>query len=287
MIKPIFSTVACPDWSAEAVFETAARCGYLGVELRTFGAGSRGFASDPALTAPEKIRGLSDRYGTPVRSLGTSCKFDDPIWPPVVSHVFFDNERSLREAKWCIDLAITIECPLVRVFGFEPPPRESVVESTTRIAERLKLVVAHAHRTGVRVMLENGGRYRRASEIAAILDMVDSPLLGCCYNVAVAHSAGEGPDAGLNVLGDKLLAVRVKDLRDGAPCMLGDGVVPVKAALGMLARDGFDGPVIFEWDKAWNPGLAPAETVLAPAAARMFEWVKAATPDARPEAARV
>jgi sugar phosphate isomerase/epimerase len=276
LLIPSFSTVACPDWTADRVFEEGATAGYQGVELRTFGAGSRGFASDPALCAPEKTRALEERTGVRVVSLGTGCRFDAPVWPPVMGHAFADTERSIREAKWHIDLAITLGCPLVRVFAFEPPPREALHSATQRIAQRLDLVVQHAHRTGVRLALENGGRYATASRLMAIIDEVDSPLLGVSYNVAVAHGAGEDPVNGLNVLGEKLFSLRIKDLCGGQPCPLGEGEVPIAASIRTLIRGGIEAPVIFEWDRAWFPQIAPPEQALGPGAARMFEWMQAA-----------
>ena len=81
MLKPAFSTVACPEWPLETVFANAARMGYLAVELRTFGDNSRSFACDPALTAPEKIRGYTDKFGVQVGVLGTGIRFDAPISP--------------------------------------------------------------------------------------------------------------------------------------------------------------------------------------------------------------
>ncbi|MGD9689574.1 MAG: sugar phosphate isomerase/epimerase family protein [Phycisphaerales bacterium] len=274
MLQPAFSTVACPERSMSEVFELAAQAGFLGVELRTFGAASRGPSSDPALTAPEKVRALVDRFGVRVCSLGTSCRFDEPVWPPVIGWAIADVERSIREAKWHIDLAIALESPLVRVFAFDPPPRESTRSATARIAQRLKLVVGHAFRTGVRVSIENGGRFATAARLMAIIDAVDSPLLGVSYNVAVAAAAGEAPEHGLNVLGDRLLSLRVKDFKGEEACALGDGDVPVREAVTRAARAGASVPVIVEWDRAWIPGLAPADKVLGKSAERLFGWMK-------------
>ncbi len=273
MIKPAFSTVACPEWPLETVFETAARSGFPSVELRTFGDASRWFACDPALTAPEKIRGYADRFGVNVCMLATGARFDAPINPPVIGHVIADQEEGVREAKRSIDLAASIECPLVRVFAFEKPSTEKLSSAIQRIAERILKVADHADRTGVKVVLENGGTFTKAADIAAILDEVGSPLIGACYNVSVAHAAGENPQAGINVLGDKLWAARVKDHKAGIPCPLGEGDVPVRAAFERLVKIGFDGPVVFEHDRAWIPNLQPAQIALPAAAQTMFGWI--------------
>ncbi|MGQ0626918.1 MAG: sugar phosphate isomerase/epimerase family protein [Phycisphaerales bacterium] len=278
MITPAFSTVACPEWPLEAVFDAGKRWGFLGVELRTFGDGSRQFACDPALTDPTKIRGMAERSGLGVVSLATGTRFDARMNPPVVGELLGDPEAPVREAKRAIDLAASIECPLVRVFGFEAATTEKVSVAAARIAARLAKVVDHAHRTGVRVAIENGGSFMRSSELAGIIDTVASPLLGACYNVAAGQHAGESPEAAFNVLGDRLWSVRVKDLKAGVPCGLGEGNVPVRPALDRLASIGFKGPVIFEYDRAWITGLPASEGVLAEGARFLFAGLGARVP---------
>src|SRR5690606_1814955 len=118
MIKPAFSTVACPDWTLERVFRTAAEYGYEGVELRTFGFGSTCVACDPARTATEKIQALSEETGVRIATLATGISFEAPIRPPVIGRVISDTERPQREAKRMVDLAVAINAPFVRVFGF-------------------------------------------------------------------------------------------------------------------------------------------------------------------------
>lgn len=271
-MKPCLSSVACPELPLRGVFEVASASGFQGVELRTEGPASRGWPSDPALTAPAKARALADRFGIPVLSLGTCCRFDEPVWPPVLGHALTDTERPIRDGKWHVDLAVSLECPLVRVFAFEPPPRERAADARQRIADRLRLVVAHAHRTGVRVSLENGGAFPRAADVAALLDLVQSPLLGVSYNVAEAHRAGEAPQDGVNVLGDALLSLRVKDVLDGVPCIPGEGSVPVERAVRAAGAMGFAGPVIWEWDRAWFPSIAPVSAVAEESARRLTAW---------------
>lgn len=281
MIKAGFSTVACGDWTLEMVARRAAEWGYAGVELRTFGEGSRHFACEPALTGPGKVRRLMQGVGVQVCVLATSVAFDEPIRPPVLGMVFSDTEKSVRAAKRAIDLAVGIECPLVRVFGFQVPGRERHDRCIRRIADRLKMVVDHAHRTGVRVAVENGGSFPRAADVAAILDQVESPLLGACYNVATAWAYGERPWHGLNALGARVLCARIKDLADGRPVALGKGEVPCREAIEVLVAGRFDGPVVYEWDQAWLEGLEPAERVLPGAAKTMVQWAAAAEDSGR------
>lgn len=256
-MKPAFSTVACLDWTLERVAAFAESVGALGVELRSFGTGSTQAACDPTLTSPEKVRRLFDRAGCAIACIGTSVRFDAPINPPVLGRALCDTEKSVREAKSAIDLAQSLACPLVRVFAFEIPGSESRESAVARIAERLGKAADHARNRGVRLVLENGGSFATAAGVMEILDSVDSPMIGVAYCPAVARLAGEKPADGLNVLGDRVLSVKLKDYRVGTPCTLGDGEFDVAGTLSALRASGFDGWLIHEHDRAWLPGGLP------------------------------
>lgn len=274
MVKPAFSSVSCPEWPFERILAAAGEWGYERVELRTFGDGSRGFASEPALTGPDKIRLMVRESGIEIACAATGLRFDDPIRPPLLGLVIGDQERSVRQAKDTIDLASSIECPLVRVFAFEFGS-DSRAAATRRIASRLAMVLDHARNTGVRVVVENAGSFATATHLAALLDAVDHPLLGAAYSSAVAHAAGEDPAIGINVLGDRLWLARLRDLRKGRPCLIGDGDLPCRPFVEALAASGFSGPLLIDWDRAWIPGLEDPENILPAALARLYNWVGA------------
>lgn len=279
MIKPAFSTVACPDWTLGRVAASARQYGFESVELRTFGPASSKIACDPALTSVEKVRTMFAGSGVEVACLGTSVSFEEPIMPPVIGAAFGDTERTVRAAKQAIDLAVGIEAPYVRVFGFDVPPREKRSSAVARIVKRLSMVLDHARNTGVKILLENGGAFASASQLAELLDQLRHPLLGICYSVAVGVRAGDTPASALGALAgaDRVLAMRVKDYHGDTPWALGDGDIPNEAFVKAFVASGFDGPMIFEWDRLWLPKLAPADDVLANAARRMFAWAGSKT----------
>lgn len=274
MMKPAFSTVACPEWTLDMVAANAARYGFEGVELRTFGEGSSRLACDPALTAEEKALGMFHEAGIEVLSLGTSVSFDEPIKPPVIGLAIGDTERTVRAGKRAVDLAVALECPLVRVWGFDLPPREKRNSTIERIAKRVRMVADHAQKTGVRLVVENGGGFSRAGEVRELIDAVGSPMVGVCYSLAAGVAAGDVVTDALEVLSDKVWVARIKDLDEhGKACQLGSGRLPCREFVGELARTGFDGPLVFEWDRLWFNDLETAEEMLPAAAKQMFHWL--------------
>jgi sugar phosphate isomerase/epimerase len=273
-MKPAFSTVACPDWTLANVAAKAEGWGYVGCELRTFGYGSRESACEPALTAPAKLRAQLQRAGLAISSLATSIRYDAPISPPVVG-LYLDNESMIRETKGCVDLAVQVEAPFVRVFGFELPEFEARKVGVARVVERLIKCADYCRNSGVKLVLENGGSFNTAAQLLEVTDRVNSPLLTIAYSIPVGVAAGDDVGKALNALGERLTMIKVKDLKDGMPVALGEGELNVRAHLSAAASAGFDGWVVYEYDRAWLPGGddASMERALAASAKVLFEHV--------------
>lgn len=284
MFRTAFSTVACPDWTLQRVARAASDYGYDAVELRTFGSGSTRFACDPALTASDRVVRIFQDAGVGVCSLATSVAFDAPITPPIIGRIA-DTELSIRQAKFAIDMAAAVECPLVRVFGFEFSQREKRPSALARITQRLSLAADAARNLGVKIVVENGGSFSRAADLLELIERVGISLVGAAYSNAVAADAGEDPLQGIRTLGDRLWAVKLRD-RDstGRLCTIGEGVMDCPALVRTLFASGFRGPLIVEWDRAWLADLEPADTVLPRSLRRIYEWTgldRAATPTSR------
>lgn len=277
MLKPAFSTVACPEWTLDRVALTAQRVGFTGVDLRTFGLNSRQFANDPALTDPAKVRRMFDQVGVAVCCVSTDCHFGDPVVPPVIGHFISDTEVEIRRAQQAIDIAEAIEAPFVRVFGFRVPSEESRTLAVKRVVERLKKVVDHADKKGVRVVIENGGSFASSQQLADLISDVNSNLLRASYNVLPAFLAGEKPSAGALSLASRgyLPMLRVKDVKAGRPTLLGSGDVPVRDAIVATAK--LDAWCIFEWDRAWLKDVGEPEFALDHASRTMWQWIGQAT----------
>jgi len=272
-MKPAFSTVACPDWTFAQVAEKAEQWGYVGCELRTFGYGSRDIACEPALTSPAKLRGLLERVGLSICGLATSIRYDDTITPPIIG-LYLDQESMIRETKACVDMAVQLEAPFVRVFGFEIVGNEPRNRAIARIAERLIKCADYCRNSGVRLLLENGGSFSRASELLEVIDKVDSSLLNVAYSLPVARAAGDDLRHGMNALGDRLAVIKVKDMKAGRPVALGEGELHAKESLQAAAGVGFDGWLVYEFDRAWlGAGTVDVSTVMAKSAKFIFDAI--------------
>ena len=268
-----FSTVACPDWTLERVMSFADQHEYDGVELRTFGWGGTELACDPALTDAAKVRRLAHETGTHIMCLGTSVKFDDRIWPPVIGLALPESDRAVQAARRFVSLADDIECPYLRVFGFEGHGGEKPGKTLERVVERMRWALDAAAKRRVKIVFENGGSFASAEQLTEVLDACNSPWLGACYNIAVGAEAGDNVTDAIDLLGERLWTVKLKDLRGKDPVEIGQGDVPLADAIGHLAARGFDGWAVVEWMRFWRPDLAEAEGVLSRAMTTLRGWL--------------
>lgn len=272
-MKLAFSTVATPEWTLEQVAAFAEEVGYDGVELRTFGSGSSQFACDPALTAPEKIRKVLAPTGVGVACVATSASYEAPVTPPVIGHILGGTPAGVKLTGWAVDLAARVEAPLVRVFPGTIPGMDTRWTGTNRIVERLELAVATARNTGVQLALENSGSFTTAVALSELLDRVNSPLLGVAYNPAIAALDGEDPASAINVLGDRLLSVKLRDMLNAKPVALGEGTLPTRKFVEALAKTGYRGWIVHEHDAAWlGEGREDVRSVLSRSAKAVASW---------------
>jgi sugar phosphate isomerase/epimerase len=271
-MKPAMSTVACPDWTLDRVVPFAARAGYLGLELRTFGPTHSEIACEPALTGAEKLRDLMADEGIDPAALATSIRYDATVWPPVLGRVIGDFERPVRETKDAVTLAASVECPFVRVFVFEIEG-ETRASAMRRILQRLDLAARTARHTGVRLLLENGGSFPTAADLREIIDRLATPFIAAAYSPAVAAGAGEDPLEGVKLLGSTLASVKVKDMAGGKPCSLGEGELGVEPFVRGLAETGYDGWLVYEHERIWWPALGDPSETLIDGARKLFEWI--------------
>lgn len=279
MLKAAFSTLACPHWELDRVAQAARDLNYDGVELRTLGFGPTDLVSDPATTAPEKVRRILADAGIQPVSLAASISFDAPIRPRVIGRVIGDQEKQVRQAKRMIDLAVEIECPYVRFFAGRRWDGETRKRTIARIAERAYAVADHADKTGVSVLIENSGDFASAQALAELIDAIAHPLVAASYSSSIAYATGDDPAEGTRLLADRLRIAKVKDLKHGRPALPGTGDIDCRAftrsslsSWGRGQDEGFSSIspwLVFEWDKAWLPDLADPEQAL-PAAADFF-----------------
>lgn len=281
-MKSAISTLACPDRTLAEVVTFVRSLDVSGLELRTFGDDSAHFAADPCLSSFPKTREMLSDAGIEAACLATSIRYDAPIFPPIIGRVTGNADLSIRQTRRMIEVAAQIQSPFVRVFAFELPGSESRRSGLRRIVQRLTLAASCARNSSVRLLLENGGSFPTAEDLAEIIDRVGSPLISAAYSPAVAQAVGEDPIKGIRSLGTRLESVKLKDFEGTRAVPIGRGEMRCRDTVEELVRMRYAGWVVLEWDRLWLRDLEPAESALPPMIADLFRWkAQAAPPETR------
>lgn len=176
-------------------------------------------------------------------------------WGHAEGFEFGANPGALPELEAWLELAPELGCRLVRVVAGGPRlvGREPLERQLARTAPLLARACALAREVGVELALENHADLTAAA-VLDLLDRVEEPLLGVCFDTANALRVGDDP---LEAAARLAHAVRIVHLKDcmpfegdplvGPPSVVyGEGAVPVGRILDVLAGAGFAGPVCVE-----------------------------------------
>jgi sugar phosphate isomerase/epimerase len=261
-----FSTLAFPGASLATAVSLGRDWGYAGVELRLID----GELIDPGMppSARATVKRTAAAAGLPIVAVDSSIQLTGPAPGPEL-HRF-------------LELASDWESPLVRVFGgplaTEKPARQTQLAAAARV---LEAAVPAAERLGVSVGVETHDAFSKSSTLAALLELVPSPRIGAVWDSHHPYRMDEQPaDVQANI-GSRVLLAQVKDARraperdDGWQLvLLGDGDVPVREMLELLAGAGYPGWVSVEWEKRWHPEIEEPEVALPQHHRVLHSWLR-------------
>ncbi len=249
-----FSTLAFPHATLASAASLGRRWGYTGIELRLID----GELIDSSMPAARRAQVKRILAGLPVVAVDSSIRLTGGHPGP--------------ELRWFLQLASDWESPLVRVFGGALAADEQARQAQLGAAARvLEDALPIAERLGVAIGVETHDAFSASSVVAELLALVDisaldSGLAGAVWDSYHPHRMGETPAEVYAHLGPRILLVQVKDacLRDGDWQLvpLGEGEVPVRDMLGLLADGGYRHWISVEWEKRWHPEIEEPEVAL-------------------------
>jgi sugar phosphate isomerase/epimerase len=261
-----FSTLAFPDATLVEATTLGRSLGYAGIELRLVD----GQLIDSSMSATERVQ---------VKQTVAAARL--PI-VSVDSSILLTADDAASELRWFLELANDWESPLVRVYGGplaeEPRARQAQFDAAARV---LQGAVPLAEQLGVAIAIETHDSFSASSVVAELLAMVDSRWVGALWDTHHPHRMGERPAEIYEHIGPRVLHVQVKDARRSAEhkggwqlVLLGEGEVPVREIVGLLAARGYGGYVSVEWEKYWHPEIEEAQIALPQYLKVLQEWVR-------------
>jgi sugar phosphate isomerase/epimerase len=279
-LRIAFSTLAFPDATLASAVSLGRSWGYAGVELRLID----GELIDPSMSAADRaqVKRTVAAAGLPVVAVDSSIRLTDE-----------DPGPQLRQF---LELASEWECPLVRVFGgklaADQAERQEQLQTAARVLESS---VPLARRLGVAIGVETHDDFSASSVVAELLALVDAEgadaegvdpkWVGAVWDSHHPHRMGEQPADVYANLGPRILLAQVKDARrvgqadgdDWQLVLLGEGEVPVREMLGLLAAGGYQNWISVEWEKRWHREIEEPEVALPQHLALVTEWMEVGT----------
>jgi sugar phosphate isomerase/epimerase len=266
-LRIAFSTLAFPGTSLASAVALGRRWGYAGVELRLVD----GELIDPSMPAADRsrVKRTVAAAGLPVVAVDSSIRLtgDDPG----------------PELRRFLELASDWESPLVRVFGGALPADGAARRQRLSAAARvLEPCAPLASRLGVAIGVETHDDFSASATVAELLAMADPEVVGAVWDSHHPHRAGERPAEVYANLAGRILLAQVKDARrtgtdDGEAwqlVLLGEGEVPVRQMLELLAAGGYEHWISVEWEKRWHPEIEEPEVALPQHLALLATWTE-------------
>jgi len=260
-----FSTLAFPDATLAEATTLGRSWGYAGIELRLVD----GQLIDSSMSPAERVRVKQTiaATGLPIVSVDSS--------------IILTNEEAGLELRRFLELANEWESPLIRVYGGplaeEPGTRRTQMEAAAGV---LQEAIPLAERFGVAVAIETHDSFSSSAVVAELLAMVQSKWVGALWDTHHPHRMGERPAEVYEHIGPRVLHVQVKDARRSAAhkggwqlVPLGEGEVPVREIIRLLAAGGYAGYFSVEWEKYWHPDIEEPQIALPQHLKVLQEWV--------------
>lgn len=263
-----FSTLGCPNWSFEEAASQAAEHGYAGLEVRIYD----GDVIPADLSADERayIKEILQQYQIKMIGIGASTRF-----------AFRDadtRQDNIEQLVAYLELANDLEVPMVRTFGSPGTLDISMQDAIKYVAESLNAVAPAAERLGVDVIFETHDAFCKGVDVGAVLRQVPSQAIGAVWDVHHPYRMGEDIHATWEAIGDRVKHVHIKDARrreDGSwqLVLLGEGEVPCRDVIQLLAEKGYTGYLSAEWEKKWHPEIEEPEVALPQHAEVLRRWM--------------
>ena len=252
-----FSTLGCPKWEWKKILAVAAENGYSGIELRGL-QGQMDLTKRPEFIGAQLASSIKDldALNLKISDLGASARMHESH--PQKRTAAFD------EVKRFVELASKLKSPYIRVFGDKVEPGQTREATIERIIAAMRELGEQAKGSGVSILLESHGDFTDSKSLLQILKGCEMPTTGLLWDAHHTFAFGrEQPGDTFKVLKKYVRHTHLKDSRPSGSgvqyVLTGNGTVPIRDTVRVLAQGGYRGYYGFEWEKAWHPELEEPE----------------------------
>jgi sugar phosphate isomerase/epimerase len=249
-MKLSFSTNAFVRYSISRAVEKISELGYEGVEL---------LADIPHLYVHsitgsdiDKLKLTISRSGIAVANINANTArgyYGRTFWDPLFEPSIANPQESVRRwrveyTKKCIDLARTLGSPTISITPGRMIPGTPPEASMELLKESLRDILNYAAEKQIRIGIEYepGLIIEYYEELAALLDEMDSPLLGANLDLGHSHVLGEDPEQVVRTLGNRIFHIHLEDIKARKHYHLipGTGDIDFDTLFGILEKYSYE-----------------------------------------------
>ena len=163
-----------------------------------------------------------------------------------------------EEAAYCLTIAGNLRIPFLRLKA-----EEGAADAVKDLVGRL---LSAAEEKGVTLLIETSGLFADTAKLRDVLEFFAHDNVAALWNVAAAHfEGGETPEEVIRNLGAFVRHVHLYDAAraegEVAPCLIGEGELPLEETMLALRSVNYDGFLSLVWDPDWCPELTDMEIV--------------------------
>ena len=240
--------------------EKAKEFGYNGLGIRGI-AGEMVLNAIPEFTKPNLAKTLDRlaQFDLEVVILAGGSKFTSPD----------ETERAIniKAAKADIDLASSMSCHMIRVFGGGIAEGVNRDDAYRWVVESLRELGEYGAKRGVYTCIETHDHFTDTYLVRDIIERTDHEYVRVLWDVHHPYrTSGQSMSEAYKNIGNTTLHTHFKDSyltteeKIGYKyCLLGEGDVPNIEALQLLKDGGYTGYLSLEWEKKWHDYLPEPE----------------------------
>mgnify|MGYP006279984455 FL=1 len=246
-----YSTNAYTRHDLDTAVSRIAALGFDGVELLCDR--PHWFVADTTVADAERMADRLHGLGLMVSNLNanTACGYFTAPPPETVFEPSLSSADAARR-HWrlqysiaAVELAARVGAGSVSVTSGRPDSGGTPAQGLALFVDSLKRLCEAASRREVRIGVEYepGLLVERATELAEVIERVDSPLLGANLDIGHAHLAGETAAETLPLLAGRIWNLHLEDIAGAKHYHLvpGDGDLPIADWLAALADMDYSG----------------------------------------------
>lgn len=251
-------TMGTPGLNIYQSLEFMKSIGYDGIEVRIAANGQ----IDSETVGDEEVFKIK-KYAD---SLGLKFSCLTPYYKDLVTDA---RVNTINQLKRVIEIASSLECPLVRVYGGMDPGPQGIwfVDNWTKTVSGIKEIGKYAASMDVGIAIETHLNSLTMSirDTVRMVQDINLDNIGILFDYAWVELAGveRGKEA-VNLAARHIVHCHVKDwqLESRTPlkkksCLLGEGTIGWDDVLKELRKIGYAGWITDEYEKFWYPDELP------------------------------